>query len=299
MNYLAEFFKLDFIISNQINVYNFNKEKQEIIGSYKSTLKKYYNKDLSSSEENIYKDKGSNNFIEIIDSNSTYVFGIIGKSNNVSKGVMKRVKDATGESLENTDLLLENYRYFFFDLDSSYCAVIKNSEAPAFKLLFTKYISSILLNKELSMPANLSFNNVYDDKIQSKINRFTNLLELNLVFDDNSSLGTQLLKMEDTFNLSNSNLRKVSISIDFKKQIISDDFKELVKNDELIKSNFGKFELTGDNQENTEETIELVQKLLTKNLKLEINEKELIGEDSLEEIKKALQESLKSLWFHC
>lgn len=60
MNYLAEFFKLDFIISNQLSVFNFNKEKKEILEIYKSTLKNYYNNDLSSSEENIYKDKSTN-----------------------------------------------------------------------------------------------------------------------------------------------------------------------------------------------------------------------------------------------
>lgn len=294
MNYLAEFFKISFIFPNQVTMFTMSKNKEEHINDCIQSLQGYFEK--NDDNHNIFHDKNSNNFIEVIEYSKPYVFGIIGKSDNVKKGIMKRVKNKEGESLENTDLLLENYRYFALNTHNLYCSVIKNSAAPAFKLLFTNYITDIL-SEVLNRGFKITINNVYDNKIKTKVNKFTNLLELNLIFDNNSSLGSQLLSIDDLFKLSNSTLKKVNLSIDFKQQPLTDDFKKIITDDDLIKSNFKKFELVGDSSEASKETIELVEKLLTKNLKLDLKDNDLIGKESLDKIKKALQESLDQLDF--
>lgn len=233
-------------------------------------------------------------YIEIVESNDECLFGIISKVEDLKNGPLKRIKEKhsagiSDSKLESIGFTLENYTYFYLCKKGLYCSVISNSKAPKFKGHFQTFLREHIKNE---MIEEINVYLVIDDKIDRKINSVRNITNLNLIFDDTSSLGQELLELKNAFSLSQSSLRRANISIDLKTMPITEDTKGIFRKikDKVI--GIEKFELSGfDNQEESI-TMELIQKILVKSVNIPINDTQLINMEAIGEIKKALKGSL-------
>jgi len=232
--------------------------------------------------------------IEIINIKNDHLFGVIGKLEDLKDGILKRFRNKDDVSVVKPDkdeinLYIENYTYFYIRFADLICAVLSNPSAPRFRTHFTNYLKDTLMSFGLE---NLNIINVYDDKIDYKINHIRDLYEIRLVFDDSSIIGNQLLNLTDTFYLSQSSLKEASININLKMTPFKDETRKILKNSELVKTEFKKLEIAGtdENDENIE--VELVERILTKKVFIDIDEKYLKSPNDLNKIKEALIKAL-------
>lgn len=169
-------------------------------------------------------DKGeiTNVIIEILEYNNSYLFGIIGKLEDLEGGLLRRLrsKDDLKEIDDETKIpkvYLEYFTYFYLRFSDMQCAVLSNRNAPRFRTHFVNYLKEVTkgLNHtgKFSGLKNLDVVCVYDDQIKYKLKRTKKLSEINMIFEDTSNIGKTLLDLSAAFYISNSDLRKAKISI--------------------------------------------------------------------------------------
>lgn len=228
------------------------------------------------------------NFIEIYESDESGAFGIVGKSNSVERGLMKRIKNKEGKEIEATEFLVENLRYFYINYSNLKISIIRNYQAPQVKELFTNFISTAISSK--FKDAIVLINPVIDTNVNDKINKWKELSKVSMKFNSESQLKSQAVGLSTLLNYSKSNIVSSSVEIRFKNQIINDKFKDFIS-DEGNLSNFEKLEISGDTSD-SEETIELIKKHLIKKVNLDLSDEELTkANEYLDKIKKALIQS--------
>lgn len=281
----TEFYKINIARPDQADIDSYtltdNEFNNACINLIKDRAKNLAQDDESSAE---FRD----NFIEIYESNEFGAFGIVGKSNSVERGLMKRIKNKEGKEIEATEFLVENLRYFYIKYSDLRISIIRNYQAPQVKELFTNFISTAISSK--FKDAIVLINPVIDMNVNDKINKWKELSKVSMKFNSESQLINQAVGLDTLFNYSNSNIISSSVEIRFKNQIISDKFKDFIS-DEGNLSNFDKLEISGDTSD-SEETIELIKKHLIRKVDLDLSDEELTkANEYLDKIKKALIES--------
>lgn len=281
----TEFYKINIARPDQADIDSYtltdNEFNNACINLIKDRAKNLAQDDESSAE---FRD----NFIEIYESDEFGAFGIVGKSNSVERGLMKRIKNREGKEIESTEFLVENLRYFYINYSNLKISIIRNYQAPQVKELFTNFISTAINSK--FKDAIVLINPVIDTNVNDKINKWKELSKVSMKFNSESQLINQAVGLDTLFNYSNSNIISSSVEIRFKNQIISDKFKDFIS-DEGNLSNFDKLEISGDTSD-SEETIELIKKHLIRKVDLDLSDEELTkANEYLDKIKKALIQS--------
>lgn len=281
----TEFYKINIARPDQADIDSYtltdNEFNNACINLIKDRAKNLAQDDESSAE---FRD----NFIEIYESDEFGAFGIVGKSNSVERGLMKRIKNKEGKEIEATEFLVENLRYFYIKYSDLRISIIRNYQAPQVKELFTNFISTAISSK--FKDAIVLINPVIDTNVNDKINKWKELSKVSMKFNSESQLINQAVGLDTLFNYSNSNIISSSVEIRFKNQIISDKFKDFIS-DEGNLSNFDKLEISGDTSD-SEETIELIKKHLIRKVDLDLSDEELTkANEYLDKIKKALIQS--------
>lgn len=281
----TEFYKINIARPDQTDIDSYtltdNEFNNACINLIKERAESLAQSDESSAE---FRD----NFIEIYESDESGAFGIVGKSNSVERGLMKRIKNKEGKEIEATEFLVENLRYFYINYSNLKISIIRNYQAPQVKELFTNFISTAISSK--FKDAIVLINPVIDTNVNDKINKWKELSKVSMKFNSESQLKSQAVTLNTLLNYSNSNIISSSVEIRFKNQIISDKFKDFIS-DEGNLSNFDKLEISGDTSD-SEETIELIKKHLIKKVNLDLSDEELTkANEYLDKIKKALIQS--------
>lgn len=277
-----EYYKINYHLNNQLSLLRPNNEK-DILDNLWNDISKTANKYKDNPEYEYYVIENSDKFIEFIEITDDYIFGILGKADEVSKGILKRIKSK--EEKEVSGLFLEKYNYFYLKKKNLSISVIRNSQSPSFKNPFNKFIN---LAKTESFKT-LNVIKVIDKNIDSKIGKIRSLLNINMIFDSESNIGWELLSFNNIFHLSNNNLIKANVNLKLKNEVVTEDLVELMKNEETIKSDFEKFEVIANTEEG-EQTIELVERWLIKSIEIELEDDDLM-KDNLHKIKEALEQS--------
>lgn len=277
-----EFYRVAIYIDGQLSLLD-SIDNKEVEKNYWSSVEK------SITHNNVKKDyfviKDSNFFIEFLEFNNDYIFGILGKSDQIKEGVLQRVYNE--QNVDITGLYLEKYCYFYLRRSDKLISVLKNNQITSFRKYFSSFLKEFVSDRITS----LEILRVQDRDIKSKIWKMTKLANISLVFDQDSIAGDQLLSLKDSLHLSNTNLSTVKVDIKFKNKSISPDFQSLLQNDEKIKSDFKRFKVSGQGSDGEDETFELVEQWLTKRIDINIDDDDLI-QDNLKIIKEALESSL-------
>lgn len=266
-------------LSNESLKANFPKEIQNEVIKYIKTKKVFNSQDNAISME----------FIEL---NEQYIFGYIAKSNNVKQGLLKRIIDTAGKEILETDLLIENFKYFLIDIATLNVAVLQNTNVTSFRTIFNDFLSSFI-NKNIY--CNLNILHIIDNNVFSKINRFKKIKAIEAIFKNDSIKGNEILRVKDGFNISQNNYSRATIYLKLKKDTVSPDDITSFINKDAIKKDFIKYELVGEDEDNIEQTIELVKQYLSKNIIINIEEEYLQSKGDLEEIKKSLLKGLSTI----
>lgn len=281
----TEFYKINIARPDQADIDSYTLTDNEFNNACINLIKER-TESLAQSDESLAEFR--DNFIEIYESDESGAFGIVGKSNSVERGLMKRIKNREGKEIESTEFLVENLRYFYINYSDLKISIIRNYQAPQVKELFTNFISTAINSK--FKDAIVLINPVIDTNVNDKINKWKELSKVSMKFNSESQLKSQAVGLSTLLNYSKSNIVSSSVEIRFKNQIISDKFKDFIS-DEGNLSNFDKLEISGDTSD-SEETIELIKKHLIKKVNLDLSDEELTkANEYLDKIKKALIQS--------
>ena len=192
--------------------------------------------------------------------------------------------------INQTDLNIENYKYFLFDIETSKVVVMVNSNYSAFQQPFTKFLESF----NSSYSSVIKVERAIDNDIGNKINRMTSVLETEMEFAKNSQLTDSILSFEDAFGFSNDDLTKIKINLQVSNEASVSKFKKFINDKLKIGNNFKNFKVTTKDEKDETEVIDLIKRYLTKKVTIELKSEYLKDSAKIyfKEIKKALSKSL-------
>lgn len=230
--------------------------------------------------------------IEILDIDQYFMFGVLGKLENLKDGILKRLRKKEDNEIidpesQPIDFLVENYTYFYVRFGDLKCAVITNNEAPKFRRHFSNYLKALTEGKITELE-NLFVTPMFDNQIPYKLNRFRKLHQIKMIYNDSSDIGNRMLTLSNIYDISQSEIKEAKIDIIFKGAPLPEKARRLLSDDEIVKCNFSRFEMHGESDDEELIEVELVEKLLVKRVTITIDDKYLRSSDDLDKIKKAL-----------
>jgi len=245
-------------------------------------------------EVKFYESNESSVTIELIENEDEHLFGIIAKVEDLKNGPLKRIKEKKSKEvldshLDSLDFTLENYTYFYLCKETLYCSVISNYSAPRFQKHFQEFLNK---HMDMSFIQELKVQIVLDEKIDRKLKTVQKLSQLDMTFDDTSSLGREILELSNAFAMSQDSLRRARVNIDLKLLPISENTRGIFRKLKDKNKGFEKFEVTGVDDEDDVITMEFIERILVKSVDINIDDTQLITLEAIGEIKKALKGSL-------
>lgn len=242
----------------------------------------------------MYKgDKNPTIVIQLTEIKDTFIFGILGKLDDLSNKSLIRIRGKSKEdihrtsSVEDLNYYIENFTYFYIRLDDLCCAVLKNNSAPSFKKYFSMLIAEKVNYRKKFFDAVCILPRI-ESNIHDKISRFKNIAEINLAFYNNDcSPVNQMLSLEEIFDISQSSIELANINIILDPKVNKNKLKE-----KLVSStayyDFSKFKVTGIGEHDVTECVDILERLLTRKVLIDIEEEYLMSSDNEEKIKQAL-----------
>lgn len=231
-------------------------------------------------------------FLEFFQSvvNNNEVFGIVGKSQNLKTSLLTRLRNETGEEIEDPSFLLEKYTFFYFNLDSLSCCVLRNSDFRGFRRAFENFLRSSC-NRSLKRIEVLP---VLDGNFEDKIGKIRTISQLKMKFHENSPLSYSTLNLHEVFDLSNTQVRDVKISFKLNQSTISDTLRNLFKDKHRVDNNFHSLKIHAEDKDGQEEILDAVTRNLTKKVSIHLDDAHLRGLENITIILNTLRNTLSN-----
>lgn len=233
--------------------------------------------------------------IEVLEINRNFMFGILGKLEDIRDGILKRLRKKEDDEIidpqkEQINLLIENYTYFYVRFNDMQCAVITNNAAPRFRKHFNNYLKAMVEGKITELKS-VSVAIRLDNQTKHKLNRFRTLHQIKMIYDDSSEIGNRILRLSDLYDISQTSIKEARVDITFYGTPLPEKARKLLSNDEIVKSNFKRFEMYGEDDDKEQIEIELVENILIKRVTIDIDDEYLRYPNDLDKIKQALADS--------
>lgn len=248
------------------------------------------------------KEVDNNIFVELYDlqpdTSKKELFGIIGRSNYVTSGVLQRLKENETE-IDSSDLILEKFTYFYMNGHTNTATVLSNSQAPNFQRNFCNFLKQ-MTPSDFQPVVDLSVYPMLDEKFDENINQIQKVLSVNLEFADTSTIGMDLVDIHDAFSLSQDGkvTIKVSLSAQSKSSIKpTEKFIKLLRGSSFsaeLKSNFSKVQVVTENKEGEQLIIDGINKFLRKKISIHLEDECLRNQNNIKAIKEALISAMSS-----
>lgn len=217
--------------------------------------------------------------VEIIKFNNDIIFGSIGKIENINNNALKQQRESsTYKKIPKydylKDILFEDFTYFLIGNNFSDVVVLQNSEAP----LINKTLPYLMGQKCRELKCSFIHPKLVDN-LQKELNKFTEILKVDIAINND---GTSLINptIKEVHNLSSSSVEKVTASVTLKKKTSNKQFIESLEDNSL--KNYSSFKIQGVNNEtHMNESIDLIKKILTKKINIEISNNILLDTDNI------------------
>lgn len=222
-----------------------------------------------------------NRIIDILEVSDSYVFGSIGKFETPSKLALKRLRNPntyeTVKSLGKLQEILEDFTYFLIGNNFRDVVVLNNSNAPTLNSTLAK-----LLKKQCQELNNAYFSPVPITDLKGKLNSFTEILKVSFATEHTEHYGF-IPSIAEIQNLSEDAIDKVTISLCLKSEIGNKKFIDALCESKY--EGYSSFKVSGIPKDNNLlETIDLIRKILTKKVSIEITNDTLTNNEKIKQI---------------
>lgn len=193
------------------------------------------------------------------------------------------MKDTNNKIVDTSNLRIENYTYFYFDLEKLQAVVLSNEKAPKFKRHFQTFLRNLT-----NTNSSILVTNTLSDDFDEKLNRAANLLSASFIFDASSKFGMKDMNLKDALMVSGKNVEKITIDIKYKRSSLSDKEIDIFKNNSYMKNSCSKAEIRISDDDEDEIILDAVDRYLRKKISLNLNDRDLLDDKKLDKIKQSL-----------
>lgn len=288
----ASIYSIHIDINQQINL--LCNTKEELLTHWKDTIKS--KSDKNSDKNNVYTTPINNKkdnydiYLSIYfnPQEENIFFGTLSKRETLADKPLQQVKDTNNKIVDTSNLRIENYTYFYFDLEKLQVVVLSNEKAPKFKRHFQTFLTDLAPTNGIS----ITVINTLSDNFNEKLNRTANLLSASFIFDDSSKFGMNNMNLKDACMISNKNIEKITLSIKYRKtapsSLLSDKELNILKDKGYMKESCSKAEIRVSDNDEDEIILDAVDRYLRKKISLNLNDRDLLDYKKLDKIKKSL-----------
>lgn len=216
---------------------------------------------------------------QLLSFDKNHIFGSFGKVEDLKQGDHIRGRNKNNYSIENLDHLVETFSYFYIDLTKDNIALIKRNGLPDIKKPLQEFLLShfrISGNWEVEIVPK------FTDNVESIIGKKVPVAKIKYSVENASLHENEFLSVKEAYEISSEEIEKVTVNINLKKG-----------NETIIDKAIDKFSRFSEMKiENDEETIDIVERIITKKVTVEVESDQLKNED---EIMKILKYSLSNI----
>ncbi|MGF3114745.1 hypothetical protein ACQV2R_05125 [Facklamia sp. P12937] len=200
-----------------------------------------------------------------------HIFGSFGKVEDLTQGDHIRARNKTNYSIEELEHFVETFSYFYIDLSNNDIALLNRSGLPDIKKPLEEFLSShfrISGNWEVSIVPKFSEN------IENKLGTKVPVSKIKYVVENDKIPENEYASIKESYDISSSDMRKVTVCIDL-----------LNQKDTFINKVVNKFKNYSEmTLENDDETIDLVEGIITKKHTIEIDNVQLKDTNSIKDL---------------
>lgn len=230
--------------------------------------------------------------IQIYEFTDEFLFGSVGKLEDNSKLFFKRTRDITDLKsnplkLENPNLKIEDFTFFYIGNNFTNIVVLKNDDAPRINNCLCKYVQSKCPELE-----HIRIFEQKIDNIKDELKKFREFLNISFAFKAKKYKNSIPLIKELSY-LSENDIERVNINLDIHKQIADKKFlNEISENDY---SHLLTYKIKGLTEDSTlEQSIDLIKQVLTKKVVIDLQSDWIVNESKIKDIlSKELFNSIK------
>jgi len=223
--------------------------------------------------------------IEIESFDENHIFGSYGKAENLSKRQLTRgrtKKDYVITDLESLKELVESYTYFYVDLNLNECIVLNNPNCSGFKTEFSKFLLHHF--RVSSIYKSIEIVNKLSKEINEDIGKSNHFASISYTYTSEKLPENEFASFKELSGLKKEQIRTASVQLYLEPELdYTENANKLASTTNYI-DNFTTFKI--DTQE---ETINVVEKILSKKVFINIDEDDI---DNLDKIKDILKTNL-------
>lgn len=220
-----------------------------------------------------YNDK----VFEIISINESYIFGTFGKLEDAHDGDQVRARNRKNLDLEKIRFLIENFTYFYLDLNTNKIALLYNSKVRGFRTAFKNFIEShigvsIIYRK-------IEVINLIDADMDNRFGRTSPILSINYLYANNQIPKNEFATLNEIFSTLGSEILSAKVSLKLNNAHTSPSLWNKLKTklfDNQKDENFEDFKIETD-----EDTIDILENTVSKKIFITIAKDEIDNEGKI------------------
>lgn len=228
-----------------------------------------------------------NVIIQIESCDKDHLFGSYGRTENPGNKQLMRGRtkeDYKVTNLESLKELIESYTYFYLDLNKNECIILNNYRCKGFQNEFPKFL--ILHFRLSSIYKDIMVVNKLSEKINEDISKSNHFARISYTYTSDKLPSNEFLNFKEMSGLEKEQIRTASVQLYLEPELNYKDNASLLSNTSEYIDNFSTFTI-----ETEEETIDVIEKVLSKKVSINIDEDDI---NNLYEIKNILQSHLLS-----
>lgn len=269
------FYKIKLDKNNQLNLF------QNSSTTLKDKVKQFIKND--NTDEFLYTNESV--VFQIEDIGYNFIFGSYGKVENLSTKSMTRGR--LKQNMQITDLqslkeLVENYTYFYFDLDTEECVILSNPDCGGFKSEFSKFLLHHF--RASSIYENIQVLNRIDENINESIGKSNHFANISYTYASDKLPENEFLNFRQLSGLKKEQIRTATVQLYLEPGLDYSKNAHNLSNTSNYIDTFSSFKIDTQN-----ETINVIDKILSKKISIIIDENDI---DNLKKIKEILKDNL-------
>lgn len=208
--------------------------------------------------------------IEMKSFDKNHIFGTFGKPNHFDQGDLVQGRNPQNYYVEPIDSLVENFTYFYLDVNKNAIALIGKSGLPNFPKSFKSFIGT-----HFNLTSSYEINVVpkKSDEISNFIGKEIPIKKIKLKYTESLPPSNEYLSCQEIVKFDASTIKHASLNLTFKENSVGvlNKIKNLIKHDKITEVSI----------ETDEEIINVVENLISKKITINIDSDEIIHSEKI------------------
>lgn len=262
------------MITRKVKFYNLVLEKSNNLNLFESEHVTIQDKVAQLESSHYDSDKFQiieNKVFMLLSFDRNHIFGTFGKMDDVGAGDHIRGRNKNNYSVEDIHNFIESYTYFYLDLDSKILALLNNSSLPDIKKPFSHFIGSHF--RITGVYDTIDLVPVISSEIPSRYGDDIPVVSAKISYADDRFPINPFINATEMLGIASADIKKADINISMKQGA-----KAKKKFFNFNRSDYSELKL-----ETEEESIDLLDNVITKKVTIEIDSDDIKNDEVIKE----------------